>query len=174
MYGDVVVKAIQENLKTKLSFSHILAFEEVFPTSGVNFVRVSGARTTLMREDNTLKVAIGVTIAPSVRMRQVNHENPKPYLDLIHFAEKVFTHVMTDATIISAIKAELPDRASMIGHFTSAHIPLKPRKLFPEDYSSTENAERRPVGIELQTDFTAPLIQIPVSCGVLPDGLETL
>lgn len=173
MFADKILRIIEDELKQKEKFSNIVPYDEVFPTSGETFLRLSGVNEKIEYGEQNIKVLLAFQLTCSKRIQTHQVQNRKdPYLELIHLSESAYTFICTSANIINNIRNEFQPPLSTYGNITSAYLNLMPQKLFPEDYYSTENAERGPVGMKLDQDFLAPVIEIPTQCGQLPESLS--
>jgi hypothetical protein len=177
MFANIIIEEVYRGIKTQIDTlpdtdAEIVPYDEVYPTSGKQFVRLYGARDLITYEETNVKVCVSIQIAVSRRIQtSMVQQRHVDYLKLISLAESTFMFILTSNSIIRSIANRLPENASMYGRFTSSMLDLKPGRLHARDYHSQENAERGPVGMELVQEFSSPIIDVPLNCFMTPDSL---
>lgn len=174
MIADKIIEILETELNTKTKVN-LVPMDEAYPTSGTEFVRITGSTNSINFAEQTLNVVVGITVTTSVRLgKQSIKTRRNPYLELVNVAEIIYLHILTSDSVLSALRTQFPAPVSFNGRFTSSFLNLQAIAVYPEFYSSKQNADREISGFKLEQEFFSPTMNIPLSCSQLPNYLQQL
>ena len=175
MITDKIILSVESALNTVLPDEVFVVPEETaYPTSGDNFVRVTGEFTAYDYNDQSIEGHVYITVTCSIRVRDYPlQERDRPYLQLIHRAEQVYFFLITNKTLYEDILAIAPG-ISYSDRFKSDKLNTRPIIANPDYFGSTDLPARssfiqaeqsaRPAGYYLDQTYRSPRLLIPWKC----------
>jgi len=162
-----------EKVLDKTFDAEVLPEHKAFPTSGSTFIRITGHRTEIQRNEQDVGFFIQLAIHTSIRTRTFNIKTRRtPYLELLNLSEKIYIKLLEDRSVRDYLLGLHP-RLSFLTEYIAPHfLDTEPQGISPSFFGSDDYSSERKAGYAMTQYLDMPKMSLPIDCFELPDSVS--